>query len=377
MHRLAVVLVCAGFACDSGEEKENVEPQKAADEKAPATADAKKDDAKVAENAAETPADAEKAAEKAPEPERDPPKPEPLAWASGATFESGPITFFPAKAGEGELPAKPREHASSNARGFSLPHPDPFGWSVDSSSFAYCYFLCAENCGTCFETSFDGEVKTTQTEGCASSDEESPAERKVRRSHTVTPQQWRYGKEVRIVWRVDNAKLKIGADVVGVGKSAWAPSIDYSNNLPENAAPEDLTDAIWPEVILLSPDATKLAVLSRMSVDECEANFRVTYIDVGPLVADAYNKAAFFHHKKSEGDKAATFFAKASEAQTDQWKFPFNMACALAKGGDKTKVEAALARAIELGGDDIKKKAQKDGDLESVRGEDWFAALTK
>ena len=132
---------------------------------------------------------------------------------------------------------------------------------------------------------------------------------------------------------------------------------------------------IFPELIVLSPDQSKLAVLAHAWTDDCSDDFQVAYLDVGPLVAEAYNRAGFVHHKKSEGDAAAAYFAKASEANPDTWKYPFNMACALSKAGDKTKVEAALTRAIELGGDDIKRKARSDSDLEAVRGEPWFKGL--
>ena len=43
--------------------------------------------------------------------------------------------------------------------------------------------------------------------------------------HLIPKQEWRYGKEVRIVWRADNGKLKVGADVIAAGKAAWAQSI--------------------------------------------------------------------------------------------------------------------------------------------------------
>ena len=53
----------------------------------------------------------------------------------------------------------------------------------------------------------------------------------------------------------------------------------------------------------------------------------------------------------------------------------YNLACAYARLNDP-RAEAALALAIERGGDAVRARAPKDKDLASVRSAPWFTKLT-
>ena len=94
------------------------------------------------------------------------------------------------------------------------------------------------------------------------------------------------------------------------------------------------------------------------------------------LAGRLYNESGLVAHKAKRYAPAAALFAKASSAQPSESLFAYNEACARAKAGD-AQAEAALQRAIKLGGNAIKARAKKDADFDDVKSAPWFGALTR
>lgn len=361
---LAPCLVVVGLACTQGGESEHERSLHGdAVDEAPS-------EEKAPEKAEPEPVEGEgdAGAKDAGEPVEAPTQaPSEDVWDSGVAFSPGPITFEPTRAGDGELPASPTKHLDPEVGTF-FDHPGVFGWTKDGSSFSYCATGCADHCGDCFEINLDGTVKESPEQTCE-------AVEALKATLSVPEQVWPYGADLRVVWRARGRTLELGIEAVDGGAPVWAPAIELAEDFDLDGG-----GTIYPELAVLSPNARTLAVLAHGWMGDCSDGFELTLVELGPLAAEAYAKAAFGHHKKGARDRAAAeraaeLFGKAAQADPRAWKHPFNMACALAKGGAGDEAEAPLRRAIELGGSQLRAKARADGDLASVREEPWFQAL--
>jgi tetratricopeptide (TPR) repeat protein len=71
---------------------------------------------------------------------------------------------------------------------------------------------------------------------------------------------------------------------------------------------------------------------------------------------------------KSDYDNAIKYFEIAIQCSKDNVEPVYNLACAYAKKGDKTSALKELKRAIKMNGQDVRKWAKNDPDLESLKG---------
>jgi tetratricopeptide (TPR) repeat protein len=71
---------------------------------------------------------------------------------------------------------------------------------------------------------------------------------------------------------------------------------------------------------------------------------------------------------KSDYDSAIRYFKIAIQCSKDNVEPVYNLACAYAKKGDKISALKELERAIKMNGQDVRKWAKNDPDLESLKG---------
>ena len=71
---------------------------------------------------------------------------------------------------------------------------------------------------------------------------------------------------------------------------------------------------------------------------------------------------------KSDYDSAIKYFKIAIQCSKDNVEPVYNLACAYAKKGDKASALKELKKAIKINGQDVRKWAKNDPDLESLKG---------
>jgi quercetin dioxygenase-like cupin family protein len=86
---------------------------------------------------------------------------------------------------------------------------------------------------------------------------------------------------------------------------------------------------------------------------------------------------AFGHYRKGEIDKAREELARTVAEHPDQWQGYFNFACLEALAGNKDAALHHLERAAELEPDLVAERAPEDEDLESIRDDPRFLAVTR
>jgi quercetin dioxygenase-like cupin family protein len=87
--------------------------------------------------------------------------------------------------------------------------------------------------------------------------------------------------------------------------------------------------------------------------------------------------AAFSYAEKGETDTARELINHAVEQQPDQWQGYYNAACfEIRYGGDNERGIAQLERAYELEPEQVAEVAAKDSDLDPVRDDPRFSAIT-
>jgi hypothetical protein len=91
--------------------------------------------------------------------------------------------------------------------------------------------------------------------------------------------------------------------------------------------------------------------------------------------AEAIGKQAWAHHKAEEFHEAGQAFARLTQLEPEVWKHPFNAACAAVLRSDLDRAQVFLVEALRRGGDEVRAKARKDGDLDSLRRRDDFELL--
>lgn len=282
-------------------------------------------------------------------------------------FGAGPVEIVP--------PVPPFEMGM-------MDHAHVYGWSKDSSEFAYCvksggsgetecHFL-QPNGKSSMMSDFDevkGEPDPKRTKAIE--------DRIKKMGYGAKATEWPYASDLVIAWEdISDDKegtttlLKVGAKV----REAKDPV--YVINLKEEEE-EYMMFTIHPEVISISPDGKYLGVISHAFGGEFTDTHQAEIIPVEKLAGQVYNTTGYEqYHKKGDYAKAAELFWKAAYAWPDSPVAMYNLACALARLQDPGAKEA-LKRAIEKDGAKTKEKAKKDPDFEAVRGEAWFQELTR
>jgi len=75
---------------------------------------------------------------------------------------------------------------------------------------------------------------------------------------------------------------------------------------------------------------------------------------------------AFAKARAGDVDGARAMIDALLAREPDEWQGPYNAACLEALHGDTERAFAQLARAVEMGGDEVRDFAPGDSDLESL-----------
>jgi hypothetical protein len=279
-------------------------------------------------------------------------------------FAKGPMVFDPVRTAYGKLPHEPTKHHEPDL-GSPMGHTTKFGWSADNKTFTHCADMAAD-CQTCITVHLDGQREQGQI--CETKNE---ATRWRDRGFAPGPTEWKYGDLV-LAWtesRLDpeTVLLEVAA------KTVQGPTPPSRKRVRFSLGAEEPGEAL-PEAIALSHDGQTLAIIGHAFAGEGSDEFEVKLVSTGWLAAEAYNAAGLEKLQDQKYVEAADLFIKASVANPEEWKGPFNAACAYGRADDR-RVQAALTEAIRRGGDAVKSKAKRDPDLESVRKAGWFSTL--
>jgi hypothetical protein len=105
----------------------------------------------------------------------------------------------------------------------------------------------------------------------------------------------------------------------------------------------------------------------------------IIYASLEPSSASAEDigKQAWAHHKADEFHEAGQAFARLTQLEPEVWKHPFNAACMAVLRADFDRAQVFLVEALRRGGDEVRAKARKDGDLDQLRKRDYFEVLMR
>lgn len=109
--------------------------------------------------------------------------------------------------------------------------------------------------------------------------------------------------------------------------------------------------------------------------DAFEAHVTKLLADTGTKPGPDPGKEAWAHYKAKRHAEAVPLFGAAAVAKPSEYKPAFNMACAAALAGDEENSRIALTEALSRDRTTVAAKANKDGDLASIRTEPWFSEL--
>ncbi len=179
---------------------------------------------------------------------------------------------------------------------------------------------------------------------------------------------WAFAGDITLAVKTTGLDLLVGGSLAGEA-AVFPIVVRPSHGLIDPATTE-------ADLVALSPNGSELGVIARTMCGEWCNPKGMTRMPVTRFAARIYNDTAFVHHKRGEYAKAAELFAKASVANPDESLFVYNLACAYARLGDP-RADAALARAIALGGEAVKKRATGDADFDTVRAMPWFQASVR
>ena len=193
------------------------------------------------------------------------------------------------------------------------------------------------------------------------------------------PGRWAYAGELELTWAAregDCDKQPPVAGVVEVGARVPGEPPSYPIKLVMQSKSGVCFRAAHPDLIAISPEGKHLGAIAHGFAGEWANDWPMGIATVAAVAEGAYNNAGLAHHKRGDYARAADLFQKAARADPSSKIAAFNLACALARLGD-ARTEAALVDAIARGGDEVKKKAQKDADFDGVRANPWFTALVR
>jgi hypothetical protein len=187
---------------------------------------------------------------------------------------------------------------------------------------------------------------------------------------------WAYADDLVITWRnvqhtesggaVIGAELQVGAKLRGTDDAA------YSLTVPGDR----LSITVHPDAVGFSADGRTLGVVAHGYGGEYTDYYNLGTVESAKVAEAAYNLAGLRRLKRGEVAAAAMLFGKAAAADPSSEKAAYNRACALARLG-APEAQAALERAIAVGGAPVKTKAARDPDFATVRAAPWFVELTK
>jgi tetratricopeptide (TPR) repeat protein len=153
------------------------------------------------------------------------------------------------------------------------------------------------------------------------------------------------------------------------------------------ARPETLQKKVTPEIVIKPPVAVNaqdpLSSAPDKSKDEYiklanlyfeKGEFEKSISTYKEALAVYKNDAGLINNlgavllAKSDYDGAIKYFKFAIQCSKDNVEPVYNLACAYAKKGDRASALKELKQAIKMNGQDVKKWAKNDPDLESLKG---------
>ena len=283
----------------------------------------------------------------------------------GPPSHAGPLRITPRETDEGLLPHQPGSTAPEESMAsYAL----AFGWDPSAERFVLCFSDGADldTCRVYGVTEGSPTIDNKQVEDPRAWIDELGV--------TVGPTSWAYGADIELTWtKAGPQGLAFGvklAEALGGDALPRQVVLDFSDS--DAFEPEDRV-LPEPEIVSLSADGRMLALVGRGSWGQ-ETEYRVALMSTGEFAAEAYSGAGLRRLRADAPGLASDLFERAAKADPEQWKYPYNLACARARAG-APQVEEALARAIELGGARVVKKARGDSDFDSVRERPAFAEL--
>jgi hypothetical protein len=266
----------------------------------------------------------------------------------------GPLEVAPVEAGDGRLPHEPVVGEPKTPR-----HASEFGWSSDGESFV----LCIDGGGPreCTFTFIDGKAETLSAA--------DGLDARLRADgHAKGGLQWAHGRGVELTWSVPEGKkrLEFGAELDTGERAADLVWMDFDPEFGDDVR-------IFPEVIAVSSRGDRIAVVGHAH-DAKRHEFKTTLLHSDDFAARAYAKVGFDHLAEDRFEQAVSAFERAAAAHPNSWEAAYNLACARARHG-QGNVRRPLTRAIDLGGEKVRTKAQRDAALAGVKRTDWFKAM--
>lgn len=251
-----------------------------------------------------------------------------------------------------------------------------YGWSGDSERFGYCSVSDGRGDETCVFAPRTGPIEKFDDWNEARGEPDRAALRRLQaRVKKLNIQsnsgQWAFANDLEITWEhVAPSLLRVGARVRGHGPS-------FSILLYDSERSEE--GGIHPDAIVVSPDGKWLGVVSHTFHGEFTDQYQIGTVSTARAAAQAYNDAGYELHKTHEWARAAEFFERGAAADPSFARPEYNLACAYARLGDP-RTESALRAALSRAGSeasDMKAKARKDPDLESVAHDAWFERVVE
>jgi tetratricopeptide (TPR) repeat protein len=284
--------------------------------------------------------------------------------------EPGPVTVEP------KVPAA--EHGM-------LDHAERFGWTKDSTEFGYCVVGGGAGDTHCEFLSTNGKQERL-SDFDRDAGEPNPQKTRVLNAriarHSPAGANWSFARDLVLTWQAtpsleqkgpdpsalpkERPRLRIGARV----RDATRPA------LPVDIRAGEYAYTIHPEAVLVSPDGKHLAALSHDFGGEFSDHFELAMFETNELAAQAYNAAGLELHERGAHAQAAELFHRAAYANPSSKLPMYNLACALARLGH-SGARRALELAIERGGAEVRRKAERDHDFDGVRQSDWFRELVR
>jgi hypothetical protein len=263
-----------------------------------------------------------------------------------------------------------------------MDHAEVFGWSRDGPALGYCFTNGGVDILWCELVTRDNHHERFDDGPATIKGSIDPARRaavgaRLGRLGLSIPQApvWRY-TDIELTWMVTpgrQAPLPPVPGVLRVGGRLKGEAPVFHVALSDTSA-GGYHDRIHPEAISLSPDGEYLGIIAHAFAGEYSDSFPTAVVPVTELAAHVYNGTGLVHHKHGDSARAAELFKRAAFASPGFALGAYNLACADARLGS-LETEAALALAIERGGDDARKRARADADFDAVRAMVWFQKL--
>lgn len=213
---------------------------------------------------------------------------------------TGPLRFDPAEAGDGRLPAANEALLDESGAGTMMDHPEEFGWATDGKSFGWCLDNGARDCDDCRLVGVDGkEKKFERGPECNRNQTKAVAAEWSNRGIGTVPiaPSWRFGRDIVVTWYVvagaeapDPAQARLAKVLVGASVAGEPPVYFLEFDEPEMRDYAEYD--IFPELVIPSPDGSRLAILTHAFAGEYSDTVRLHVASADEFARAAYERTA-------------------------------------------------------------------------------------